>query len=52
MDEKFKEKLDLNINKEKWSDVKAKFPTSIKVYLNICFSDRVKNPTSKSKNGQ
>lgn len=42
----------MNINKEKWSDVKLKFPSKVRVYLNICHSDRVKNPTSKSKNGE
>ena len=31
-----REKLDMNIDKEKWSDVKAKFPSKIRIYLNIC----------------
>lgn len=41
----------MNINKEKWSDVKARFPSRIKIFVNICHSDRVKLPTLKSRGG-
>ena len=47
-----REKLDININKEKWSDVKAKFPNKIRIHLNICHSERIKNPTSKVNLGK
>ena len=47
------EKLDLNekvdFQKEKWSDVKSKFSEKVQIYLNICFSERVKDPIFKNQ---
>ena len=41
------EKLDLN--KIKWGDVKAKFHPKVKLFLNVCYSDRVKEVDLKGK---
>lgn len=41
----FSEKVDLN--KEKWGDVKAKFLPKVRINLSICSSERVKKPAMK-----
>ena len=41
------EKLDLN--RIKWSDVKAKFHHKVKLFLNVCYSERVKEVDMKGK---
>jgi hypothetical protein len=35
---------------EPWESIKAKFTPSIKVYLNVCYSDRVLLPLDNNKN--
>lgn len=42
----------MNLNKEKWSDIRAKFAPRVQVYVNICHSERVKPPTMRGMQGK
>lgn len=44
---KMQEKFDLN--SVKWEEVRKKFKPKVHIFLNVCFSDRVKMPLDKNK---